>query len=453
MPQQKPAAVVVRMELRLNARALEHIERFFFVLFVFLALSLFLNEWGQMSDFDAADYLQVWQKVQWFRPLPGVRDLFYSFHPPLTYFLSRIPLLVFGDPVVSSQFLSLLSVISSVALLRSTLRYVGILGSVSGMCFLYITTSLPLFVFLTTAPPPDALSLFWSILILHLSVRLFWHPRYPSKREIVAPLFLSIVFAAGLLTKFTGVLNFGIPVTVIVVRRDPNQIKRSLLMAFASSLLGAVIVGPFYYTHYFLTEGVLFPNNLEWLQRDVLQVERPKRDEHPVQFIGHMLRFPREPFWGMGTPVVRDSFLHSVWFHLWKRDPLIGTQSRLGTFVSDVYMSFFFGVCLLGTMLFLLFQSRRSQPWNDLGWILIGITLTFCIALLAFGYRYPVWKWGVFKSKYIAIAFIWIPYCSALIVHHILAVRSWQGWGERIQAILLLLVLAFMCVNYLGPIY
>src|ERR1051326_192549 len=45
--------------------------------------------------------------------------------------------------------------------------------------------SLPHFLFLTTAA---TILRFWSILILHLSVRLFWHPRLSSNQEILASL-------------------------------------------------------------------------------------------------------------------------------------------------------------------------------------------------------------------------------------------------------------------------
>ncbi len=433
-----------------------------FVLFLSLQIGLLYIRWGVIQGFDAGAYLEVFAHIHFFQSLPGVREFFYSYHPPLTHLLQRIIFSLYPNREISSQILSFLAVTGGIIFFRAALKYCGILWSIPGICLLYIAGSLPVYIFLATASSHDPLVFFWSMFTFAMSVRLFWDVSAPRKnmelertnwKEAFYAILLLFGIICGLLTKFTGLLNVAIPFIIIAVRQPRKKILKKGLSALLLCLSALVLVWPFYYQRYFTSEGKYFPTPMEWIMTGTLKARWAERDADPVGFTLRMLRWPGKPFFGMGTPVVQDSYLHSFWMHLWKRDAWLGPQTQFSSLLSDVYIGFFFVLFVTGTFLFFTLHSRRPKIWNHLGWVLLCIGLLFHGVMVTYAYMYPVWEWRVFKANFIAFSLLWIPYCSAIVLYHVLdAARSAQlrsvlGW------VALFAVAEFMVFNHLLPVY
>ena len=435
------------------------VERGFFALFLFLQAILLWKQWGHIQGFDAGAYLEVFDHTHFFQPLPGVREFFYSYHPPLSHFLQRIIFFLYPNREISSQILSFLAVTGAVVLLRALLKHCGLLWSLPGVCFLYIAASLPVYIFLSTASSHDPLVFFWAVLTLALSVRIFWKtpaqiqkPREEKRKQIGYSLLLIMTIAASLFTKFTGLLNIALPFIVIAVRYPPREIIKKGSLAFLLSSVALAMVGPFYYQRYYQSEGKFFPSPMEWIMTGTLKARWAERDADPAGFTLRMLRWPGEPLWGMGTPVVQDSFFHSFWMHLWKRDTILGPQMQFSSLLSDVYIGFFFGIFVSGTVLFFTLHSRRPKNWNHLGWILLCVALLFHGVMVAYAFEYPVWEWRIFKVNFIAFAMLWIPFCAAIILYHVLDITR-SRLRYVLQWVAIFAVAEFMIFNHLLPVY
>lgn len=432
------------------------IEWCFLAALLVLRVQLLRMQWGHLQGFDAGPYMEMFERVDWFQAIPDVRASFTSYHPPLTYLLNKLIFFVYPHAVESSQMLSWLSVTGGLLFLRATLKYIGVLWTIPGICLFYLGASLPLFIFLSYVSSVDPLSFFWMMLALYLSVRLFWdlpEGRYRyGWRELLLVIFLMLTLAAGLLTKFTGLLSMALPFLVILVRAQRGKLLQGAVLAFALCGCTALIVSPFYYAQYYRDEGKIFPISLEWQRVETLQEVRYERDTHPIQFVSHMLRIPEKGFWKDSEPTM-DSFFHSIWLQLWKRDAILGSQSPLSLLLSNMYIVIFFCTLVLGMVYFPVFYSRRMQAWNQLGYLLFGIALIFFLAMIVFAYQYPVWDWRVFKAKYMIPAFLWIPYCVGLIVHDTLrAIRiPWLRILAGASAVLVVFV--FMFLNHVLPVY
>jgi hypothetical protein len=437
------------------SRLLWQYERLLFVLFLLLQLHLLWSHWGLVQGFDAWGYLEMFREVQWFRPLPNIRDFFYGYHPPLAYNLQSMLSVFFPDAIKSSQVLSFLSVTGGMVFLRGSLKHIGILSSVAGMCLLYLTSSLPLFIYLTTETGNSALAFFWTMLTLHLSVRLFWKRVMIRKfhwREGIFLILLTLTLAASLLTKFTGLLNVALPFLVIAIRQRGWEMGKKSALAAAMCIFSLMSVGPFYYFRYYRTEGEFFPNTMKWARAADVQYGHAIHDEDPFLFFAHALRFPEQTVRTSSTPL-RDSLIDSVWFQTWKREVHLGAPSALSSFFSAVYSEMFAVVLVLGSVAFFLFRPIRPSEFFDVGCLLIGVTLLNSVALLAFGYQYPVWDWAPFKAKHIAPALLWIPYCGGLVASVLLRCPRTKRIQSAFQNALISFVVLFMMFNHLVPVY
>lgn len=423
--------------------------------FLLVSGGAFLLSLGHTQGFDAGAYLEVLDKVDWWKPLPGVRDTFYSFHPPFAYLLDRLVMFFRVDRNASVMVVAWSSIAGAVLLLRQTLRRIGALPSFSGVCFLGIAAGLPLYVFLAKETGQDALILFLSVLVLHLSVALFWEtPPRKNKKVWLWAILLCATLIIGLLTKFNALLGFATPFVVIAVRhwRKPAMLIRSGALALAICAVAAACLAPFYYQRYYLTEHKWFPGQLEWQRADVLAQVRPERDKNPVAFVAHMLRLPEQGIRGVSEPI-KDSFWHMLWLETWKRDAFLGPQTSASTSFSDAYSFLFLGLSLLGTVIFFVGGKKLRPEWRQFGWILLFMGALYLLAMLDFGYQYPVWDWRPFKAKYVAFALLWIPYAAAVALDH---EAGWIAPKKRRQALSLAVVFLiglFVVMNYALPVY
>ena len=421
---------------------------------VCLKVYVLRTTWGRAQGFDAGAWLEMFRGTRWFEPLPAPRSLLASYHPPLSYLLARLIYYVVPNEIEASQVLSSVALLTAFFAFRSALKRMECLKSAAGLWLLYGGFSLPLYVWLATETGYDGLVLAWFMLALALSTSLFWSPmpaRFWRESRVVGQLLaLVAVLVAGLYTKFNGLLAFALPLAVIVVRRGPKALVREGQLPAAVVLLAVATVMPFYHARYYATEHEWMPAAMEWQKRGELTVARANRDAAPLRFVAHMVRIPTESVADAKRPVM-DSFVHSIWFHTWKRDKWIGDQPRASLFVSNFYERLFGYLALAGCVIFFFRPSLNSERWRHLGWLLLCVTCMFSVAALAFAWKYPIWGWRVFKAKYMAPGVLWVVYAAWLPLG---VLRSMVGRPGRVLDICLGLgLVAFMLTNHLLPVY
>ena len=434
------------------------LERILCVTLVVLKLSVLRSTWGKAQGFDAPAWIETFRFTHWFEPLPAPRALLASYHPPLSYLLSRVIFSVIPKEVEASQLLSTLAMLAAFLGFRSALRRAGILESIAGMWLLYGGFSLPLYVWLAIETGYDAVVLAWFMLALSLSVSLFWQPvgQRALRRISLWLRFAALVavLLAGLYTKYSGLMAFALPFIVVWVRRGPRAFARESWLPGAACVMAIVIIAPFYYNRYYKAEHEWMPAAMKWQKQAEIAVTRQKRDADPYAFLLHMLRIPDERLSDSKRPVM-DSFIHSIWFHTWKRDKWLGPQPEPSLSVSNAYATGFAYLVLFGSVAFLLRPPRFREPeeLREVGWILLAITAIFSISALAFAWKYPVWGWRVFKAKYMAPGILWVSFAAWVPIGQIRSLIRSSTQLRILDGCATLALLAFMLTNHLLPVY
>jgi hypothetical protein len=417
------------------------------------------STWGKLQGFDAPAWLETFRVTHWFEPLPAPRSLLASYHPPLSYLLTRVIFTAIPKEVEATQVLSTLAMLVAFFGFRKALREIGILESLAGMWLLYAGFSLPLYVWLATETGYDGVILAWFTLTICVSVSLFWQPvggrvfrNVPVVLRLVA---LIILLVAGLYTKYSGLMSFVLPFAIILIRRGPGALARESYLPAAACVIAIAILTPFYYNRYYKGEHEWMPAAMEWQKSRELAVIRPKRDAAPREFLFHMLRIPSESISQAKRPVM-DSFIHSIWFHTWKRDKWLGPQPEPSLSMSNVYAKYFAYLVLIGSTVFFVGPRRPSKEmnaWRQVGWLLLAVTIMFSISALAFAWRYPIWGWRVFKAKYMAPGILWIAFASWVPFGMVRTLLRGRLSRRIFDCVAYLALLAFMLVNHLLPVY
>jgi hypothetical protein len=427
---------------------------------VLLKVNVLRLAWGKMQGFDDVPWIDVFHVTHWFQRLPDPKSLFGAYHPPLSYLLCRWIYAVYPHEVEASQILSSLAILGATFALRSTLRTVGVLWTLPGLVMLYVTASLPLLVWMAIETSYDALVFMWFTVALAVSTRLFWEATpaawWKQPRRVAGVAVLGLVFALGLFTKFNALFALMLPFLVVLARRGWVALLREVGAPLAAVALGAVVVARFYYTRYYVPLHAVFPSNMDWLKANDIKTALVARDADRWHFLTHLLRFPKESVTGARVPV-RDSFFHSAWFHLWKRDAdalASVEETPLALVFSDLYIRIF--AILMGVSAALLSLQRRRLPavWRSLGMIFFPTLVVYAAALVFFGWKYPLWDWTPIKAKYMTPGVFWVAYCAALPTVNRSAGATVAPWLQKAGTeCVLLLVLLFMFINHLLPVY
>jgi hypothetical protein len=212
------------------------------------------------------------------------------------------------------------------------------------------------------------------------------------------------------------------------------------------------VVAPLYYGHYYKTEGRIFPSSMDWTFPAELRAARAARDAAPLKSLEHMLRLPPDPIAG-ASRAVPDAFVHIVWMQIWRAEEGLRVQPWLSSAMSDLYIRGFAGLVPAGTVWFLARRRQVPRQWREWGWILLTTCLLFCFSALAFGWGYPVFGYGVFKAKYMSPALLWIPYAAVLPLSGRSFDQAESGWRSIASTAALLVLVMFVCVNHLLPVY
>lgn len=438
-------------------RRLRRVEFILAAILVLMKMSVLHGTWGKIQGFDWGSWIEMFHVTHWFRPLAPATLWGATYHPPMSYLIGRLIYPLYPHEVEISQVDSTLAIVVAFFALRYVLRHIGCLWTLPGLWVLYGGISIPVIVSLGVETTYDSWVLGWFMLALAFSVSLFWDAaaskawwtRTRFTRRLTA---LGLVLAAGQLNKYNGLLAFGLPFAILLIRRGTRIRVHEVAPPLVAVLIGVVVVLPFYYERNYSHVGQWMPAAMDWQRKDDLVQLRLRRDATPVAFVAHMLRYPLTAPENPQTPVM-DSFLHLTWLQTWTKDIWLGAQPEPSLTFSRIYRRLFAYTTLLGTAAFLFRARRMPRNWRDAGWLLLGITIFYSVLALTFGWKYPLWDWRVFKAKYMTPVVFWVPYATAALFG-----GGWwsniRGWfKERLHDLALLALLAFVLINHILPVY
>ena len=207
------------------------------------------------------------------------------------------------------------------------------------------------------------------------------------------------------------------------------------------------MAAPFYYVHYYQSEGNWMPVGMEWQQPENLARARSLIKNKPFSYVMNSIRIPPRLF--QRDYPVQNSLWHRLWFDAWKGDAVWGPQTKFSEAVSTFYAMAFLPVFLFGMFLFLWKRSRENNAISDFGWLLFLQSSLLCAGLLTFAYRYPLFDWGVFKAKYAPLVLLFAVYCISIVIHSV----TKRILKRELSTALLIGLLVFMSINHLLPVY
>lgn len=387
---------------------LVQLERWLLVIFVGAKAYLLWKYWDQPIGFDWGGHVEM-VVVPIDRLFLGhdLFQFFYSYHPPLAFLLAKVPY-AFGVPVVASvQIVSTLSILLSFLLLRQTLRHLAFLETAEGVALLYLSYAIPVTIYLSRSVNMESILLLCASGVLWCSVHLFVDtPRHaPWYRGLLVATLVGWL-AAGLFTKFTGVLLLPLPFLVawcLGTDRRPRCVIAPVIIAVTA----VVAVLPYYYLRYYQATGAWLPSNTNVFDLHAQTEARQRRDAHRQDFFRALVDLP--PF-GHRAPQFRDMYqprLLDTWQDFWIMDVYLAddTQFRLGRSMAKVYLSVLTIFLVAGLTHFLVFQ-RPNSPWLQFGWLTLSIFVLFVGALAAYVYANP-WGGALANKGIYVIPVIW----------------------------------------------
>ena len=412
--------------------------------------------WGKVQGYDWGPWMEMFHATYWFEPIPPVRIWGASYHPPLSYLIGRLICLIYPHEIEVSQINSTLAVVVAFFCVRQVLKRIGWLWTLPGLWLLYGGISVPVIVSVGVETTYDSWVLAWYMMALAASVGLFWNATSPTwwknNRTARKVTWLGLVFAAGLLNKYTGLLAFALPFIVILVRRGFLAVVRESTAPITAIAISVLVVFPLYYERNYKTEGRWMPAAMDWQRRDDLRVAIEKRDAAPVAFVVNMLKYPLKTPKDPQAPVL-DSFTHITWLHTWTKDWVLAAEPEPALTVSRKYSQWFAATLLAGTVWFVARFRRIDKEWRDVGWVLLLVTAIYCGLALSFGWKYPLWDWRVFKTKYMTPAVFFIPYATAIVFADKSVIARLHGRLRFVEDLAFYALILFVALNHLLPVY
>jgi hypothetical protein len=365
----------------------------------------FLQNLGTVYGGDAIEQMKVVDHMNLVQSL-GVRELFYSYHPPMGFLLTKLLKLATGlSTLISAQILSFACSVAAFLILRATLRQLGLLGKPAAVAFLYIAASMPVQWSLARAVTLDVFIVCFASFLLYFSVRLFADVRREEPQGL-DPLSMKLavvgILAAALLTKFAVAMGRG------------NMLRRCVSAA-SLSLCAVLLVSPYYVNRYVIPEGTLFPSNLEWLQHGQETVARQARDKDVPGFIMSVMFSDDKAYAAAeGQPAaVRFPKMSWTWMHFWSGDPHV--------FFLDMTW-YARGAALLafaGALVWLARCRKSATLWLRFGSVLAAYAVLQLSGMATYLWKYPAVDWPTNNGLYIATAGWVIAYFLCTFSGHI----------------------------------
>ena len=434
---------------------------------------------GEVIGFDPGAHFQMLEILSWVHRDTDIRGSFYGYHPPLGFLVPHSIQMLFGiSPEISVQWTSFLAGLATFFFLRETLRHCRLLYKPSGIAFLYLASSMPIQVSVSTSINLDGIVLSMAAAVLCASIHMLWpssifeDPSQPDRPLplrfgmadplvrsaihdcIVAMIALCSALAGAALTKFSGVVILAIPAFVAWAQPYGRGWWRRCSMGALGCALAIAIVFPYYFARYYMQEGKFFPLNTEWNAGGAVEDAITLRKKDPVHFFAELFK-PTTVHAAQG-PTFADTQVNRLadtWRDIWIRNQFAGKTTPGALRAGLVYMEIAPWLMLIGFFIFLM-HSRRRTPWVRLGWVLVGFSLLQCAALIQYIYRVPYAGWYPAKGLYVLPSIWGIAYLivSAFqdqrLIPKILRHRI-----PLLQQGLLCAVLIFVTVNHAIPAY
>jgi hypothetical protein len=379
-------------------------------LFTFLVTKGFrlYTRWGAEYGHDAGDQIKVTNILGWGHLMPGLKECFNCYQPPLGFLVPKVPMALGLSAVPASVVSSFAAYLAAFFLLRATLAYLGVLTKPAAIAFLYLTVAIPLNTYLALAINLDSLMYAWSAGVLYTSVRVFWDVHLPPEKKTLRPLWavlLTVLLASAALVKISGFTLYCVPVVVALVQRRGPGWRKRLARSLLPGVMAVALVSPYFYERYYKETGHFLVMNHEWQFTQQTDEGRKWRDEHPVRFWVEM--FSPNPK-ADEKPNDRDHDrvrLHDWWRLYWVRSEVIGWAGESALRVSRFYLATMPVLVIVGLVMFLR-TCRRGTIWSRLGWVFLVIGAIHLASMMRYLYVYPDALHIGVKPQYIS-PFMW----------------------------------------------
>ncbi|TSC96768.1 MAG: hypothetical protein Greene101449_1387, partial [Candidatus Peregrinibacteria bacterium Greene1014_49] len=362
--------------------------------------------------------------------------------------------------------------------LRETLKHCRLLYRPSGIAFLYLASSIPIQVSVSTSINLDGIVLSLAAAVFCTSVHMLWpgsafedfhqpdrplplrfgmeDPLVRSRMHdcIVAMIALCSALAGAALTKFSGVVLLAIPAFVAWAQPYGRGWWRRTSIGAMGCALAIAMVFPYYFARYYAQEGRFFPLTAEWNAEGEVHDAIAARQKDPEAFFAEL--FAPTPVHAAQGPTFVDTnvnHLSDTWRDIWIRNQFIGETTPGALRMGLAYMGVAPWLMLIGFIIFLKRIGRRT-PWIRLGWVLLGFSLLQCAALIQYIYRVPFAGWYPAKGLYILPSIWGITYLivTAFSDHRIVP-QILRRHIPLLQHALMGVVTVFVILNHGIPVY
>jgi 4-amino-4-deoxy-L-arabinose transferase-like glycosyltransferase len=412
---------------------------------------------GHKSGFDSNGH--IWEVEHFsFQNLldMDLNKCFYDYHPPLAFCLASIIRTLFGTHRIEAiQIVACIA--STVAFLyfRATLRSLKILETPRAIALLYLSSCMPLQIFLAHGINIDVLILAQTSITIFLSIRLFWCTKCDSQVEQLRRMYLypclAIVLFSALLTKFSGVLLLPIPFILYLLSPDRSHervaVDRIIFRITFTIFTAIALAFPYYYLRYVIPTNDFFPNNFVMEYPQFYKEACDKRDADRWKFFITLFAPTRvHEIKGITAQDYEEVHFTDTWRDFWVKNDFLGKQNALALGIEKVYFYIAPWLVLPGMIMFIA-KRRESGYWSRIGWFLCSYSFILIVVLIVNIYRNPYSYWYPAKAIYIAPVTWALGYFIACLVPKAVTER------KHAPAVMLAIVIPYVVLNHLLPIY
>jgi 4-amino-4-deoxy-L-arabinose transferase-like glycosyltransferase len=412
-----------------------------------------------VNGFDTIGHMEYTDLLRWSHISIPVLSIGYSYHPPLSFLLSRLFLDMGFIRENAAMWPAFLSSFVAFFAIRALLKRKKLLQRPLPFLFLYVTFSLPVQVFLSSSVNLDVMVMAFAALCLLCACILF---QENPKRSWVPALGIGLSIAGAMYSKASGLTLFAIaPIIALLTamsRAYPihwAEFRKKSRYAAAGMAFACLLVAPYYVGRYYHETGQLI--FLKGMPGDYPAQEdaRAWRDEHTLEFFERL--FGPAPVHN-NSPRIRDRDfprLADTWKDVWVRDEWAGFDTPLQSLslkISSFYWRHMDVMLLIGLLLCI--GSKKSLPdpdWRRMGLFFFAYGSLLFILFIRYIYTMP-WG-GALPTKFIYVAPVsWL--IGYLIAHLYSLERALDDrWSRWYRGGFGFLLIGFMLMNYLVPVY
>ncbi len=439
------------------------LEYCFLFLFLVSRLWLFVAHKGEAIGWDVGVHLQMLSHWPWSPGMWDVQSEFYAYHPPVAFFLARVLHVMGIDTVTSVQAVAATASVIGFFFLRKSLQYLQVLRTWQGLLFLYITSTLPIQIYLARSINMDVIVYAEACAVVYFSLRVFFVKKFSLRKNHairnIALLILCLVL--GLFTKYSGLLLLGIPCLLTLFSSEslPSMLSKKVfhrvLVACCICGVAVAMASPYYFQRYYRQTGQFFPTNmdLEKYDKNTAIAERAQRDKNPTEFL-------QQFFWRTSPDATRIQDrdqktvrLLNTWKDIWSGNKHNVKQSGLSLALSNIYANLALVFLAFG-YIYYVGQLSRWTPWDRLGSALLIFSLVEIAFVILYTYRYPHAIGVPNKGIYIAPALLGFGYLITLMGRAAGEIRlSHSRKNNILSGIAIACVAGCIILNAVLPVY